>query len=100
MLADGRFVLSVKFCQDTKYKRQRIGEVRRWVLLCISSLFLGFKLTRKSLDLAILFGVQLPGNINLRSGVCHGGYCVIIKRSRGCTILGGTLFARAATLMV
>ena len=48
-----------------------------------SSLFMGFKLTSNSLDLPILFGVQLPCNIGLRGGVCRGGCCVITQRPKG-----------------
>ena len=43
---------------------------------------MGFKLTSSSLDLPILFGVQLPCNINLRGSLSRG-CCVITQRPKG-----------------
>jgi len=91
-------ILSVKFCKDTKYKRQRIGEVRRWVLLCTRT-FLWDSSWWAILSISRSFSAFNCLAISTSAAESVAGVAVsLLKDQKGYTILGGILFALGATL--
>jgi hypothetical protein len=89
--------LSIEFCKNAKYKRQRIGEVRRWVLLC-TRVFLWDSSWRAILSISRSFSAFNRLAISTSAGVCRGVAVSLLKNQKGYTILGGILFALRATL--